>query len=111
MEERQDLGKIPEAELINQMWPNFEQPITHKYCPLRSAHVETSQGKSVTLSSETKGASIAYIISDKPNLKLDFNSGWQLYSRPFSVKKGSYVYAIAQRIGFKESEVLQFHNP
>jgi len=108
MLERQDLGKIPEAELINQMWPYFEQPTTQN---VTLSTVETSQGRSVTLSSTTKGASIAYIISDKPNLKLDFNSGWQLYSRPFSVKKGSYVYAIAQRIGFKESEVLQFHNP
>ena len=104
MKGRQDLGEVPEAELINTMWPNFEQPVTQD---VSLSAVETSQGKSVTLSSKTKGASIAYIISDKPNEKFDFNSDWQLYSKPFLVDKGKFIYTIGQRIGFKESSIIQ----
>lgn len=93
-----DLGVIPEAKLIDMMWPNFEQPLT------KSVKIEIIENK-VTLSTTTKGASIAYIISDKSNENFDFNSGWSLYSEPVSVEKGQHIYIIAQRIGFKESSV------
>ncbi len=102
-----DYGKMPEAKLINKMWPNFEQPITSS---VTLSAVETSKGKSITLSSSTKGASIAYIISDKSDAKLDFNSGWQLYSEPIYVEIGKTVYTIAQRIGYKESEISSIKN-
>ncbi|QTD38502.1 sulfatase-like hydrolase/transferase [Polaribacter batillariae] len=95
-----DYGKIPEATLINQMWPNFKQPITENVTLTINKDI-------VTLSSATKGASIAYIISNNRDEKLDFNSGWQLYSEPITVKKGQTIYTIAQRIGFKESQILK----
>lgn len=98
MKGRIDYGKIPEAELINQMWTNFEQPIT------ASVDVEIKSGLA-TLSSKTKGASIAYIISNKLLEELDFNSPWQLYSRPIKLKKNDVIYTIAERIGYKESEI------
>jgi hypothetical protein len=84
MKGRKDYGIIPESEMINQMWPNFEQPVTN---PVTLSAVETSQGKTVTLSSNTKGASIAYYISDKADEKLNFNSAWQLYTQPITVQK------------------------
>lgn len=99
MKNRPDLGLQPEAQLIYQMWPNYEQPIT--------ASVEINQtGNNITLSSPTKGASIAYIVSDYPNESLDFNSGWKLYTGPFSVEKGMFIYTMAQRIGYKESDIV-----
>lgn len=95
-----DYGMLPEAKLIEQMWPNFEQPTT--------ASVEVKNNKGIiSLSSKTKGASIAYIISDKVNEKLDFNSHWTVYSKPFLVEKGKIIYSIAQRIGYKESIIGQ----
>ncbi|MFG6686069.1 sulfatase-like hydrolase/transferase [Mariniflexile sp. HNIBRBA6329] len=97
-----DYGMMPEAQLINQMWPNFEQPTTDV---VTLSAVETSKGDKITLSTKTNGASIAYIISDNPNETLDFNSGWKLYTKPFSVEKGKTVYTMAQRIGYKESEI------
>ena len=101
MENRQDLGIQPEHELINEMWPDFKQPIT--------ATVEMKQKDSkVKLSSKTKGASIAYIISDNPDAKLDLDSGWKLYSEPIKAEKGKYIYTMAERIGFKESEINKF---
>ncbi|OBQ56674.1 sulfatase [Tamlana sp. s12] len=93
-----DLGMLPESQLIKNMWPNFEQPVT--------ASVEVKNNKGVvSLNSKTKGASIAYIISDTSEEKLDFNSPWQVYSKPINVKQGQYIYTMAQRIGYKETEI------
>ena len=93
-----DYGKIPEAELINQMWPNFEQPIT------KDVIVKNTENK-ISLSCTTKGASIAYKILDKPNLNLDLNSKWELYTKPLNNEKGKYIYTIAERIGYKSSKI------
>ena len=95
---RPDLGLQPEAELLNRMWPNYEQPIT------TSVDLDIVEGLA-RLTSKTKGASIAYIISDKSNKKLDLNCPWQLYKEPISVEKGKVLYTIAQRIGYKESKI------
>jgi len=97
-----DLGLIPEAKLIDMMWPNFEQPVTNA---VTLGAVETSQGRIISLSSQTKGASIAYYISKNPNEELNYNSNWKLYSKPLTVEEGNYVYTIAERIGFKESDI------
>lgn len=97
-----DFGKIPEAELINQMWPNFEQPITTS---VRFDETKTSQGKLIALSCASKGASIAYIISNESNKIFDFNAPWQLYTKPVQLEKGETIYTIAQRIGYKESAI------
>ncbi|AJR03732.1 sulfatase family protein [Siansivirga zeaxanthinifaciens] len=97
-----DLGMMPESQLIETMWPNYEQPVTAN---VTSKIKETSQGKQVTLSTKTKGASIAYILSDTPLKSIDFDSGWQVYNDPVLVQKGQYLYLMAQRIGFRESEI------
>lgn len=96
--DKTDFGAIPEAELIQKMWPNFEQPTTE------NVTLKTTNNK-VSLSSNTKGVSIAYIISDKADETFDYNSNWSLYTHPFRVQKGKYVYALAERIGFKESMI------
>ncbi|MFH4967713.1 sulfatase [Gaetbulibacter sp. M240] len=98
-EDRADMGQMPEAKLIDIMWPNFKQPKTEHPTIL------DNNGK-VAIQCATEGASIAYIISDSPDKKLDLNSHWQLYTKPFSVVKGKYVYSMAQRIGFKESPIV-----
>ena len=94
----EDRALQPEAEMVKTMWPNFEQPET------ASVNVEIKNGLA-TLTSKTKGASIAYIVSDKDNNQYDFNSPWQLYSEPISVEKGKTIYTIAERIGYKTSEI------
>ncbi len=57
------------------------------------------------MESATKGASIAYLILEKPDEKLDFNSPWQLYTKVLKIEKGKFIYAMAQRIGYKESVI------
>tara|TARA_R110002049_G_scaffold18043_3_gene69418 strand:+ start:847 stop:2535 length:1689 start_codon:yes stop_codon:yes gene_type:complete len=106
LKDRKDYGLTPEAEMIQHMWPDFQQPITENVI---LSTVEVDGKELVSMSSKTNGASIAYYISDKPNEKLDFNSGWKLYSEPISVEKGKFLYAMAQRIGFKESEIISNH--
>jgi len=93
-----DLGLIPEAQLIDIMWPNFEQPTTNEV-------KVTEKAGTIQLKSSTKGASIAYFLSDKPNLVLDYNSNWKLYSKPLTVSKNTYIYTLAERIGYKESNI------
>lgn len=101
-EEYIDYGMMPEAQLIEQMWPNFTQPVT---TPVKVIY-EPETGKLINLESATSGASIAYILSDQPIQKLDLNSKWQVFGNAIPVKKGQYLYAMAQRIGYKESEIL-----
>jgi len=94
-----DLGMVPEAKLIDMMWPDQTQP--------RTSNPKISQkGNMLSLSCDTKGASIAYKISNKPNEKFDYNDHWKLYSKPLTFQSGKYYYVIAERIGFKESETV-----
>ncbi len=94
-----DLGLIPEAQMIDMMWPDQTQP--------RTSNPKMSQkGNMLSLSCDTKGASIAYKIADKPNEKFDYNNHWKLYSKPLTFQSGKYYYVIAERIGFKESETI-----
>ena len=97
---RKDFGGQPEGELIENMWPNFIQPVS-KEVVLKMDH-----GR-VQLSSATPGASIAYMISETEIADFNFNQPWLLYTKPLIVNKGQYVYAMAQRIGYKESLILK----
>ena len=94
-----DFGQTPELEMLNNMWPNLEQPTT-------AVPKIKNSSKELNISCDTKGASIAYLISDNPNEKFDYNSHWNLYSKPLTVERGAYLYVIAERIGYKESEVV-----
>ncbi len=93
-----DFGEISELELLNNMWPNLEQPIT------TLPNVKKTEN-GILLSCNTNGASIAYLISDNANEKYSYDSQWKLYSEPIDISKGNYLYVIAERIGFKESEI------
>jgi arylsulfatase A-like enzyme len=96
-----DKAVIPEKEMFLQMWPDGIQPQTAK--PEINVHKKT-----VSLSCVTQGASIGYIISDK-EIKPDLNSGWRHYTKAFKIKKGQYLYVLAQRIGYKESELINMY--
>ncbi|KQC34579.1 hypothetical protein AAU57_08480 [Nonlabens sp. YIK11] len=100
--EHMDYGMMPEGELIEQMWPGGEQPVTSAVTLTR----DKFSNRSVTLNSSTPGASIGYIISNEPLENLDLNSGWQVYNGELSLEKGQYLYAVAHRIGYQQSEIL-----
>ena len=94
-----DKGEVPEKEMFLEMWPNGIQPLTE----LPVVH---KKGRTVTLTCDTKGASIAYLISDK-EFTPDLNAGWQVYHQPVKVPKGKFLYVMSQRIGYKESEIVK----
>jgi len=94
----QDKAETPESQMIEQMWPGGIQPKTDK-------PVVAFQGKTIRISCPTPGASIGYILSSK-QLNPDLNSSWQLYSQPIEAKGEKYLYVLANRIGFDDSEVV-----
>jgi len=85
-----DLGFIPEYDLVNMMWPGMVQPETE------AVQFEQKDGF-WHLSSATEGASIAYQVGDKIGDK-----HWELYHQPIPV--GEKIVARAVRIGYKTSE-------
>ncbi len=94
-----DLGAVPEKELFLNMWLGGKQPVT------KIPTIER-KGKYIELKDATYGASIGYIISEK-DFKPDLNSGWKVYYKPIKVPKGKYLYMMAQRIGYKESDIVK----
>ncbi len=103
-DKKKDFGAINEGELISEMWPNNNQPKTENV-------VVNSKNGLVSLSSKTTGASIAFIEIDiNSNEKLTKNSAWKLYTKPFLPTKGKKIIAKAIRIGFLESDSIEFRN-
>lgn len=98
MVQRPDLGFLPEAQLVDMMWPGFVQPKTAK------PEIRQIGGK-VTLSCSTPGASIAYRFSDSAGDTLNMNAGWKLYTKPFLPQKGKHLYAAAERTGYHISDL------
>ncbi len=96
-----DLGQITEDELIERMWPGRKQPATAE--PTISSAEGPHGQLLVTIKCTTEGASIGYRIDDE--------TSWQLYSRPFTVRKGRKIQAKAIRIGCKESKVMTDRSP
>ncbi len=93
-----DKASIPEAQMIEQMWPGGVQPKTDQ--PIISI-----KGGTVQISCATVGSSIGYILSEK-ELKPDLNSGWQLYKDPIKTNGAKYLYVITNRIGYADSKIV-----
>lgn len=94
-----DLGQIPEALMIDLMWPGGNQPNTAEV-------VVKEQGGSIQAHCSTQGASISWLIRDKPDENPDYNSEWKLYTSPLIPEKGKFLYLIAERIGYRPSGLL-----
>lgn len=91
-----DLGAVPESELAERFWPGGVQPVTEAPV-IEPPGGEFSGSATVSISSPTEGASIAYTFdpSDDP--------AWQLYVEPLRVVVGGTLRARAVRYGFAES--------
>lgn len=96
IKEIKDLGFTPEKEMLNAMWPGLKQPVT-KAPVLKTAEGNKDGKVNVTISCETKGASIAYKIGGA-------DKDWNLYTKPLAVSKGSEIKAKAIRYGYNPSE-------
>lgn len=94
-----DKGAIPENELLLSMWPEGLQPQAQQ--PIIKINENL-----VTIKSDLQGASIAYLITDKP-IEPNLDSGWQLYTKPIKLETDQYLYTMNARIGFKDSDVVE----
>ncbi|MEM7492679.1 MAG: sulfatase [Pseudomonadota bacterium] len=93
MDEVGDMSSLPEADMIETMWPGGEQPMTQA---VNGDISSLESGYKVVLTSPTEGASIGY----------KFDEGaehWQLYNGPLIVEAGSVLTAKAVRYGYAES--------
>ncbi len=102
MADVRDLGAVPEAEMIETMWPGGIQPVTAT--PKFSVQDRIGECETVRMESDTEGASIAYTTD------VGEDAHWKLYSRPISVCRGSpAVGARAVRYGYRESNVAMIY--
>ena len=100
IEETGDLGRIPEPELLKQMWDGGTAP------PVTRDPVIRNKDGLIVMSCETRGASIGYQIVGHEESGGD---RWLVYTEPFKAPEGSIV-AVAQRIGFERSQPVTFGN-
>lgn len=88
-----DKGFIPESEIIRSFWPNMKQPKTDDVIIYNDAG-------NISLSCQTKGASIGYQLGENFGTKY-----WQLYKKPIQIKPKEKIRARAIRIGYKASNI------
>lgn len=101
-----DQGLIPEAELVERMWPGGVQPRTGTpYILPRSAidldesgRQELKGPQEVVIYVPTQGASVAYTTEEGENPR------WSLYTGPIRVESEVTIRAKAIRYGYAESE-------
>ena len=97
MFEIEDLGEIPEPQLIANMWPGLEQPET-------ATPAATSQYGKVVLQSDTDGAQLGYQLLAPEQ---EIGRSWQVYTEPVLVPDNMRLVAVAHRIGYKPSSMVE----
>lgn len=97
-----DLGFMPEATLIDLMWPAGEQPQV-------AAPMIAATGNTLALSSRTAGASLAYQWSDMDTAPSLESKYWKLYHTPLERQAGKYLFVVAERPGYATSSVRCFY--
>ena len=90
---------MSETRMLEQMWPGGIQPKT------ADPVVKLTDGE-IHICCDTKGASIGYLLS-ATKIEPGLNSGWQVYSGPVNAGDAAFLYVIANRIGYADSEIIK----
>lgn len=91
-----DKGLIPEPEYVRSIWKGDQQPTT--------ANPDISiKDHKVSITCLTPGASIGYQLSGGTTSP----KAWNIYTQPFDLPGGSRILAIAHRIGYLTSNVIE----
>ena len=93
MQETNDLGVLPEDELIQKMWGGTTQPITAT--PKVQRENISEETDRLTITCDTEGASIGY--------RIGRSKYWYVYQQPVEIPANSKVRAKAIRLGYRES--------
>ena len=97
MAEIGDRGLIDEHEYLESIWPGQIQPETAN--PI----IAEENGK-LSISSATRGASIGYQVLEEGE---EAGERWEVYMKPLEVPDGKRLLAVAHRIGYKRSEIVE----
>ena len=92
-----DKGMMPEPDFIREIWPGEEQPVT-------KSPTATQQYGRVVLVSTTEGANIGYQILAADE---ELTGTWSVYTGPVPVAADQRLIAIAHRIGYKPSTMIE----
>jgi arylsulfatase A-like enzyme len=92
-----DKGMMPEPDFIREIWPGEEQPVT-------KSPTATQQYGRVVLVSTTEGANIGYQILAADE---ELTGTWSVYTGPVPVAADQRLIAIAHRIGYKPSIMIE----
>ena len=99
LQKSNDLGAIPEKELVKQMWNGSSKP------PVTDdVTIKVTRNKAV-ITCQTKGASIGYKVISPGKQEPET---WKVYTEAVSLDKGDILKAVAQRIGYERSEIRKF---
>lgn len=106
MHRTRDWGLVPEAEMIQRMWPGGVQPETATPYILPRSVTDLSDEKSHTLRGPgevviyvpTQGASVEYTTDAGDNAR------WRIYTGPIRLERDATIRARAIRYGYKPSE-------
>jgi len=91
----EDTGLMPEKELIEKLRPGGKE------LKVATPKVVAADGV-VSLSCETKAATIGYQIASKTKQP----TSWNIYTKPFSIIEGDTLKVVADRIGYRYSEII-----
>jgi len=97
MEEIEDMGEIPEADILETFWPGRIQPITE------TPSYEVTNGE-LLFTSGTEGANIGYKLYNYDETPPDV---WKVYRRPLTIQVNTRIEAIAHRLGYRESQPIK----
>ena len=91
-----DKGFIPEKEMVRDMWGDDTQPVT-------KAVKFNLENNLLTLTCDTEGSSIAWRIKG-----IGDPDQWYLYTDPVELTEPAVFEALANRIGYIDSEIRYF---
>jgi len=91
----EDTGLIPEKELVEKLRPEGED------LKVATPKVVAADGV-VSLSCKTEAATIGYQIVSKTKQA----TSWNIYTKPFSINEGDTLKVVADRIGYRYSEII-----
>jgi len=97
LERTPDLSAMPEAEMVEAMWPGGRQPVTSA----PSISVSGADDSGLILASETEGASIAW------RRQGNAAGAWQLYTPGARLPADACIEARAVRYGYGASDIVK----
>ncbi len=98
MDQIDDMGAIPESEILEKFWPGRKQPVT------LSPEYHLHDGL-VELSCATPGASIGYKITGEGKKG---DESWKIYQAPLKIEPGITITAQAHRLGYAPGKSIKF---